>query len=54
MSAVNRTTIAHVFNEAMQTLWTGGVKFDSVLLLVTDDPPYMKWTAEGLSVSYLI
>jgi hypothetical protein len=33
---VNHTTIAHVFNEAMQPLWPDGVKFDSVLLLVTD------------------
>jgi hypothetical protein len=28
------------------------VKFDDVLLLVTDAAPYMKKTAEGLSVSY--
>jgi hypothetical protein len=31
MSAVNHTTIARVFNEAMQTLWPDGVKFDNVL-----------------------
>jgi hypothetical protein len=36
MSAENHTTIARIFNEAMQTLWPDGVKFDSVLLLVTD------------------
>jgi hypothetical protein len=36
MSAVNHTTAACVFNEAMQTLWPDGVKFDNVLLLVTD------------------
>jgi hypothetical protein len=32
---VNHTKIAHV-NEVMQTLWPDGVKFDNVLLLVTD------------------
>jgi hypothetical protein len=52
MSAVNHTTIAHVFNEAMQPLWPDGVKFDSVLLLVIDGTRYMKKAAEGLTVSY--
>jgi hypothetical protein len=52
MSAVNHTTIAGVFNEAMQTLWPDGVKFDDVLLLDTDVPRYMKIAEEGLSVSY--
>jgi hypothetical protein len=52
MSAVKHTTRAHVFNEAMQTLWPDGVKFD-VLLLVTDAAKYIKKSAEGLSVSYL-
>jgi hypothetical protein len=50
MSAANQTTIARVFNEAMQTLWPDGVKLDNVLLLVTDAAPYMKKAAEGLSV----
>jgi hypothetical protein len=51
MSAVNHTTIASVFNEAMQARWPDGVKFDDVLL-VTDAAPYMKKAAEGLSVSH--
>jgi hypothetical protein len=42
MSAVNHTKIARVFNEAMQTLWPHGVKFDNALLLVTDAARYMK------------
>jgi hypothetical protein len=42
---VNHTTIARVFNEATQTLWPDGVKFDNVLLLDTDA------AADGLSVS---
>jgi hypothetical protein len=52
MSAVNHTTIARVFNEAMQTVWPDGVKLDNVLSLVTDAAPRMKKTAQGLSVSY--
>jgi hypothetical protein len=39
MSAVNHTTMARVFNEATQSLWPDGVKFDHVLLLVTDVAP---------------
>jgi hypothetical protein len=38
------------FNEAMQTLWPNGVKFD-VLLLVTDTAPHMR-KAAGFSVIY--
>jgi hypothetical protein len=30
---VNHATVARVLDEAMQTLWPGGVKFDNVLLL---------------------
>jgi hypothetical protein len=33
MSAVNYTTVAHVFSEAVQTLWPDGMKFDMLLLL---------------------
>jgi hypothetical protein len=52
MSVVNHTTTARVFNEAVQTLWPDGVKFDIVLLLVTDATPHMKNAAEELSVSF--
>jgi hypothetical protein len=41
-----------MFNEAMQTLWPDGVKFDNVLLLVTDATRYIKKAAEELSVNY--
>jgi hypothetical protein len=37
--AVNNTAAAHAFNEAMQTLWPDGVKFDYVLLLITSAAP---------------
>jgi hypothetical protein len=50
MSAVNHTT-ARVFNAAIQILWQDDMKFDEVLLTVTDDARYMK-RAAGLSVGY--
>jgi hypothetical protein len=43
-------TVAHVFSEAVQTLWPFDGKF-YMLLLVTDATQYMKKGAEGLSVS---
>jgi hypothetical protein len=49
MSAVNHTTVALVLSEAMQTMWTDGVKFD-MFLIVTDAASYTKKPAEGLSV----
>jgi hypothetical protein len=52
MSAVNHTRVALDLNEATQTLWPDGVKFDSLLLLVADAYPNMKKPAKGLLVSY--
>jgi hypothetical protein len=39
MCEINHTRMAHVSNENMQTLGSNGVKFDNVLLLVTDAAP---------------
>ena len=36
----------------MHILWPGGVKYDNVLLLLSDAAPYMIKAGEGLSVSY--
>lgn len=52
MSASNHVTVARLFNESLQLLWPNGIKFDNVLLLLTDAAPYMKKAAEGLSVSF--
>ena len=52
ISVVNHTTVARVFNDAMHILWPRGVKYDNVLLLLTDAAPYMIKAGEGLSVSY--
>jgi hypothetical protein len=48
---VKYTKVVLVFTEASQTLWLDGVKFDNVLLLVTDAAPNTKEAAEELSVS---
>jgi hypothetical protein len=52
MSSVNHAKLSRVFSETMQTQWPDYVKFDNVLLLVTDGGPYMKKRGEGLSVTY--
>jgi hypothetical protein len=49
MTAVNHTTMECVFNEAMQTLWPGGVKFDIVLLLATDASTIHKRSSQRTS-----
>ena len=41
ISAVKHTTVARVFIDAMHILCSGGVKYDNVLLLLTDAAPYM-------------
>jgi hypothetical protein len=49
---VNHKRTAHVFNEAVQILWPDGLKFDNVLLLVTDAALYMTKREQILSLSY--
>lgn len=51
MTAVNNTTIAYVFSEAIQTLWPDAVKFD-VLLLPTDASIKHKKNSQRTSVCY--
>lgn len=52
MPAANHITVARLFNESMHILWPNGVKYDNVLILLSDAAPYMKKAAEALSVSY--
>jgi hypothetical protein len=42
ISSVNHTTAAHIFNEAVQTLWPDGVKGGNIMLPVTGSTLYMK------------
>lgn len=48
----NPYTMARLFNEAMAVLWPGGIRYDKLLLLLTDGAPYMLLAANGLRVSY--
>ena len=41
LDAVNNSTIAILFDNAMKLLWGGEVKRENVLLFLTDGAPYM-------------
>ena len=48
----NQTTIARLFNESLQIIWPKRIKYDSVLMILTDAAPYMKASANSLKVLY--
>jgi len=48
----NFQTVGKLFNDAMQLLWPSGVKYDNVLLFVTDAAPYMVKAADSLTVLF--
>ena len=48
----NHFTIAKLFNDALTLLWPSGIKFENVLLLVSDATAYMVKAANGLSVLF--
>ncbi|KAL4091382.1 hypothetical protein QTP88_026081 [Uroleucon formosanum] len=50
----NFQTVGKLFNDAMQLLWPSGVKYENVLLFVTDASPYMVKAADSLTVLFLI
>lgn len=52
LQACNSTTIAKVFQNALQLLWPKGILYNDVLLLVTDGAGYMKKAAHSLSILY--
>lgn len=49
---VNHTTMATVFSNAMDILWPTGVRYNNVLLLVTDAAPYMIKAAKDIKIMY--
>jgi hypothetical protein len=51
MSSAIHRSVARDFNETIETLWQGRVKFDHVLLLVTSAAPCMKTRAKGLGLN---
>jgi hypothetical protein len=48
----NNKTIAKVFNDAMSILWPGGIKYENVLMFLSDAAPYMLKAGEALRVIY--
>uniref|UniRef100_A0A2S2PHA5 DUF659 domain-containing protein n=1 Tax=Schizaphis graminum TaxID=13262 RepID=A0A2S2PHA5_SCHGA len=48
----NFQTVGKLFNDAMQLLWPSGVKYENVLLFVTDVAPYMVKAADSLTVLF--
>jgi hypothetical protein len=53
LEKVNNSSIAVVFDNAMNLLWPKKVQRENVLLFLTDAAPYMVKAAKGLQV-YLI
>jgi hypothetical protein len=51
-STASHTKITRVFNEAVQNLWSDGLTFDNVFVLVGDAAVYATNTEERLSVTY--
>lgn len=52
MAATNHTTIAKVFNNAMLLLWPDGIRYENVVLFLSDAAPYMIKAGHGLTVLY--
>jgi hypothetical protein len=52
LDQTNHATISKAVNDAMILLWPKGIRYDSVLVLLTDAAAYMKKAAVGLSVMY--
>lgn len=50
LSATNSSTIMQLVNSALSILWPEGIKYEQVLLLVTDAAPYMKKAFKGLKI----
>ena len=52
LEKVNNSSIAVVFDNAMNLLWPNKVERENVLLFLTDATPYMVKAAKGLQVLY--
>ena len=53
ISAANHITVAGLYNKSMHLLWPKLIKYDNVLLFITDSVLYTKKAEEALCVSYL-
>lgn len=52
LPSTNHTTIAQLFENSMKLLWPDHVKYNDVLLLLSDAAPYMIKAAKGLQTLY--
>lgn len=52
IAATNHTTIAKVFNNAMLLLWPEGIRYENVVLFLSDAAPYMVKAGGGLKLLY--
>lgn len=52
LEAVNYLTISKVFNEALKILWPYNIRYENILLFVTDAAPYMVKAAKYLKDMY--
>jgi hypothetical protein len=52
LDKTNHVSIAQLFNDALKLLWPNEIRYDNVLLFVTDAAKYMKLAAKGLKVLF--
>ena len=52
LEKTNATTVAHVFVQAMELLWDGKIRYERVLVFVTDAARYMSKAASSLRVLF--
>lgn len=48
----NHQTIAKCFNDSMNLIWPSGIKYDNVLLFVSDAAPYMLKAGKAIQIFY--
>lgn len=52
LDRVNHSTVAKFFNDSLTLLWPDGVRYDNVLLFLSDAAPYIVKAGFGLKVLY--
>ena len=52
LEKVNHNTIAMLFNDSMSILYPNGIKYENVLLFITDAASYMIKAAEGIKITF--
>ncbi|KAB0790223.1 hypothetical protein PPYR_15446, partial [Photinus pyralis] len=52
LDRVNHSTVAKFFNDSLTLLWPEGIRYDNVLLFLSDAAPYIVKAGSGLKVLY--